>query len=312
MTLPIIDPSHLSELLPITAAVDALDAAFAGTLPEAPLRSHVRAGEGDLLLMPAVSEGGAGVKVVTVNPGNPARGLPLVQGVYVLFAPGTLEPVAVVDGAALTGIRTAAVSGLATRHLARRDATRLVVFGAGTQARTHLEAMTAVRPIERVTVVSRTQERAEALADEARALGLEARTGEPSDVSEADVVCTCTTSPTPVFAGSDLRPGAHVNAVGAYTPETRELDAETLRRGRVVVETRDAALAEAGDLLLAIEEGAIAAEDMVADLSEVVRGAVVRSSDADITVFKSVGVAFEDLVVARAAVDRLAGPGGGS
>lgn len=311
MTLSIIDAARLAEMLPMTVAVDALEDAFAGTLPEAPLRSHVRAGEGDLLLMPAVSDRGAGVKLVTVNPGNPARGFPLIQGVYVLFAPGTLEPAAIVDGAALTGIRTAAVSALATRHLARPDASHLIVFGAGTQARTHLEAMTAVRPIERVTVVSRTREGAEALAERARGSGLQARTGEPSDVSEADIVCTCTTSPTPVFAGSALRPGAHVNAVGAYTPETRELDAETLRRGRVVVETREAALAEAGDLLLAMGEGMIGAEDVAADLSEVVRGAEVRASDEDITVFKSVGVAFEDLVVARAAVDRLVMPGAG-
>ncbi|HUG88517.1 MAG TPA: ornithine cyclodeaminase family protein [Actinomycetota bacterium] len=312
MNLPSIDAALLSQLLPMSAAVDALEAAFAGTLPEAPLRSHVGAGEGDLLLMPAVSDQGVGVKLVTVNPGNPARGLPLVQGVYVLFAPGTLEPVAIVDGAALTGIRTAAVSGLATRHLARPDARGLVVFGAGTQARAHLEAMTAVRPIERFTVVSRAPEPAEALAELGRTLGLAAGTGEPSAVGEADIVCTCTTSASPVFAGGDLRPGAHVNAVGAYTPETRELDAETLRRGRVVVETREAALAEAGDLLLAIEEGAFTAEDVAADLSEVVRGAQVRASDQDVTVFKSVGVAFEDLVVARAAVDRLTATGSGA
>jgi len=312
VNLPSIDAARLSELLPMDAAVDALEAAFAGVLPEAPSRTHVRVGEGDLLLMPAVSDAGAGVKLVTVNPGNPARGRPLVQGVYVLFAPGTLEPVAIVDGGALTGIRTAAVSGLATRHLARSDARHLVLFGAGAQARTHLQAMTAVRPVERVTVVSRTPERAEALAEHARGLGLEVGVGEPSAVAEADIVCTCTTSPVPLFAGSDLRAGAHVNAVGAYTPETRELDAETMRRGRVVVETREAALEEAGDLILAIGEGAIAAEDVVADLSEVVRGAEVRASDEDVTVFKSVGVAFEDLVVARAAVDRLASPGGGA
>lgn len=312
MNLPSIGAAQLAELLPMNVAVDALEAAFAGTLPEAPLRAHVEAGDGDLLLMPAVSEQGAGVKLVTVNPGNPARGLPLIQGVYVLFAPGTLEPVAIIDGAALTGVRTAAVTGLATRHLARPDASTLVIFGAGTQARTHLEAMVAVRPVERVIVVSRTPERAEALVERARGLGLEARTGEAPDVSEADIVCTCTTSPTPVFAGSELRPGAHINAVGAYTPETRELDTETVLRGRVVVETREAALAEAGDLLVPIEEGVFAAEDVAADLSEVAGGAEVRTSDADITIFKSVGVAFEDLVVARAAVDRLAAPGGGT
>ncbi|HEX6262059.1 MAG TPA: ornithine cyclodeaminase family protein, partial [Actinomycetota bacterium] len=282
------------------------EAAFGGTLSQAPLRSHVKVGEADLLLMPAVERGGgAGVKLVTVNPENPDRGLPLIHGVYVLFAPGSLEPVAVVDGAALTGLRTAAVSGVATRHLALPDASRLVIFGAGTQARTHLDAMIAVRPIERLTVVSRTAERAQDLVERARDLGLDARVGEPSNVREADIVCTCTTSPTPVFSGGDLSDGVHVNAVGAYTPDTRELDAETLRRGRVVVETREAALAEAGDLLLAIEEGAFSTDAIVADLTQVVRGTEVRTSDGDLTVFKSVGVAFEDLAVARAALDRL-------
>lgn len=305
MTFPIVDAARLAELLPMEAAVDALEAAFGGTLPEAPLRSHVKVGEADLLLMPAVGGGGAGVKLVTVNPGNPERGLPLIQGVYVLFAPSSLEPAVVVDGAALTGVRTAAVSGLATRHLARPDASRLVLFGAGIQARAHLEAMAAVRPIEHVTVVSRTAERAEELAKEAEARGLAARVGSSEDVAEADVVCTCTTSATPVFSGRELAPGTHVNAVGAYTPGTRELDAETMRRGKVVVETREAALEEAGDLLLAIEEGALTVDDVAADLSEVVRGARVRTSEDDVTVFKSVGVAFEDLVVARAVAERL-------
>lgn len=304
MTLAIIDAARLSEVLPMGAAMDALEEAFAGGLPEAPLRSHVAVGEADLLVMPAVAGGGAGVKLATVNPANPGRGRPLVQGVYVLFAPDTLEPIAILDGGALTGIRTAAVSGLATRHLAPPDASRLVLFGAGTQARTHLDAMLAVRPVEMVSVVSRMPERREELLERARARGVEARVGEPSDVAEADLVCTCTTSATPVFAGSDLRPGAHVNAVGAYTPQTRELDAETLRGARVVVETREAALAEAGDVLLAIEEGAVASEDLL-ELADVVGGAEVRSSPEDVTVFKSVGVAFEDLVVARTALDRV-------
>lgn len=287
------------------AAVDALEAAFREALPEAPLRSRVAAGEGELLLMPAVGPQGAGVKLVTVQPGNPGRGLPLVQGVYVLFAPGTLEPLATIDGAALTTLRTGAVSGLATRHLAREDARRLVIFGAGTQAGIHLPAMTAVRPIEEVVVVSRTPARAAALAERAAAMGLRSSVGSPDAVEEADIVCTCTTSPTPVFDGSRLAEGAHVNAVGAYTPETREVDDETVRRAAVVVETREAALEEAGDLLLPLKAGVISGEDIVAELADVAGGARVRTGPADITLFKSVGVAFEDLVVARAAVDRL-------
>lgn len=308
MNPPSIDETQLTSLLPIAAAVDALEAAFADPLPETPLRSHVEAGEGELLLMPSVGPQGAGVKLVTVNPGNPDRGLPLVQGVYVLFAPGTLEPLATIDGAALTTLRTGAVSALATRHLARGDARRLVIFGAGTQAGVHLGAMAAVRPIEEVVVVSRTPARAEALADRAAGMGMRASVGSPEAVRDADIVCTCTTSPTPVFDGSLLAEGAHVNAVGAYTPETREVDDETVRRAAVVVESREAALAEAGDLLLPIKAGVISAEDIAADLSEVVTGTPVRTDPADVTLFKSVGVAFEDLAVARAAVDRMVGP----
>jgi ornithine cyclodeaminase len=133
--------------------------------------------------------------------------------------------------------------------------------------------------------------------------GLTARRGEPEAVAQADLVCTCTTSETPLFHGSMLAPGAHVNAIGSFRPETREVDPETVRRSRVVVETREAALAEAGDLLLPIEEGVVQAGHIVADLGEVVRGASVRRSPEDITLFKSVGIAFEDLVVARAILD---------
>jgi ornithine cyclodeaminase/alanine dehydrogenase-like protein (mu-crystallin family) len=305
MTLPRIGADQLNELLPMTEAIDALETSFAAErLPEAPLRTHLDAGPGDLLVMPAVGEQGAGVKIVTVTPPNPSRGLPLIHGVYVLFAPDTLEPLAVLDGAALTGLRTAAVSGLATRHLARADARRLVVFGAGTQARTHLDAMLAVRPIERVVVVSRSAAPAERLAAEARERGVEAAVGTPDDVTDADVVCTCTTSAEPVFDGSLLPEGAHVNAVGSYQPHTREVDTEVVRRARVVVETREAALEEAGDLLIPIGEGVMGRDHVVADLAELVRGARVRTSDADVTLFKSVGVAFEDLAVARAAVER--------
>ena len=288
------------------AAIDALETAFgSGSLPAAPLRGHVDTPWGALITMPAAGAQGAGVKVVTVTPSNPGRGRSLIQGLYVLFAPQTQEPEAAIDGAALTAIRTAAVSGLATRHLARPDPARLVIFGAGTQARSHLDAMRAVRPVERVTVVSRTKARAEELADAAREMGLDATTSTPEAVARADLVCTCTTSPVPVFDGARLPDGVHVNAVGAYTPDARELDDETIRRGRVVVETREVALAEAGDLLIPIRAGVVGEDHIVADLAEVVGGAPVRRGPQDVTVFKSVGVAFEDLVVARATADRL-------
>jgi ornithine cyclodeaminase len=303
--LPFIDADLLQSLVPMPAAMTALERAFGAVDDGGPARSHVAVPAGDLLIMPAHGPAGVGVKLVTVAPGNPTRGLPLIHGLYVLFAADTMAPAALIDGAALTALRTAAVSGLAARYLARSDATRLVVFGAGTQARAHVAALRAVRPLARVTIVSRTAAAAAALVGDLRADGVDASVGTPAAVRTADLVCTCTTSTTPVVDGDLLPDGVHVTAVGAYKPDARELDATTMRRGRVVVERRDAALAEAGDLLLAIAEGAMTRDDIVADLAEVVAGVAVRRSDADVTVFKSVGLALEDLAVAAAAVARL-------
>lgn len=306
MSIRVIDAEALARALPMAAAIDALEAGFrSDPLPSAPLRAHHETAAGSLLLMPAFGEPGVGVKLVTLTGSNAERGLPFIHAAYVLFDAESQAPRGMLDGGALTALRTAAVSGLATRHLARADSSRLVIYGAGVQARSHLDAMRAVRPVEEVVVVSRGRARAEALVATAAGAGLRASVGEPGAERGADVVCTCTTSSTPVVAGASLSPGVHVNAVGAYATSMRELDAEAVRRARVVVETREAAIAEAGDLVLAIAEGAVGPDPIVADLAEVVRGAVVRTSDDDITVFKSVGVAFEDLIVARAAIDGL-------
>jgi ornithine cyclodeaminase/alanine dehydrogenase-like protein (mu-crystallin family) len=290
----------------MTEAIDALERAFErATDTVVPQRSHIETDDGTLLLMPAAGPGGAGVKLVTVNPSNPERGLPLINGVYVLFEPGTLRPVAVFDGGALTGLRTAAVSGLATRYMARPDSGRLVIFGAGVQATTHLDAMVAVLPIERVTIVSRTQSRAEELVERARGAGLDADTGGSESVADADVICTCTTSSEPLFDGNLLSGGTHINAIGAFEPHARELDDATVKGARVVVEDRSAALEEAGDLVVPIRSGVMTSDSIVADLAETVRGAATRTDSQDITVFKSVGLALEDLAVAAAAVERL-------
>lgn len=285
MTVPYIGAGELAALLPMDAAIDALEETFAGD-PSAPPRQHLEVPGGELLLMPASAAEGVGVKLVTVAPGNVDRGLPLIHGIYVLFAPETLEPVALFDGGGLTRLRTAAVSGVATRHLAREDATRLVVFGAGAQGHAHVEAMRAVRPIADVVFVDRSS-------------------GDPAAVQRADIVCTCTTSPTPVFRGSLLAPGTHVNAIGAYKPTTRELDDEAISAGRLVVEQRQAALKGAGDLAIPLAAGVIS-EDRVEELKDVVNGAG-RSSEDEITVFKSIGVAFEDLAIAAAAFAAWAG-----
>jgi ornithine cyclodeaminase len=300
-----LDAAELRARLPMSAAIDALEAGFRGLHPSlAPPRSHVETARGGLLLMPAFGPAGVGVKLVTLTPENPARDLPFINAVYVLFDAETQEPKAVIDGAELTALRTAAVSGLATRYMAREDSRRLVLFGAGVQARSHLEAMRAVRPIEEVAIVSPTRSHADLLAEEARASGLRAEMADASAVRSADIVCTCTTSPEPLFPFAYVPPGLHVNAVGAYQPHARELDTATIAVARLVVETRDAALGEAGDVLIPIGEGAIDPSHVVADLSELAHGVAVRTSEADVTVFKSVGIGFEDLVVASAAVNR--------
>jgi ornithine cyclodeaminase len=303
----VVEGAELRAALSMTAAIDALDAAFGREDPSlnAPLRTTLATPAGTLLSMPAAGEGGVGVKLVTLSEFNPQRGLPFTQAVYILFDATTQVPEAVIDGTELTAIRTAAVSGLATRRLANPEASRLVVFGAGVQATAHVEAMHAVRPLSEVVVVGRDRTRSDALVAFANGLGVAARTGVPADVANADVVCTCTTSAVSVFSGHDLPGGTHINAVGAYLADQRELDTETMRRGKIVVETREIALREAGDVVIAIDEAAIDADQLV-DLAEVVRGRAVRVAPSDVTVFVSVGAAFEDLVVARAALQAIA------
>jgi ornithine cyclodeaminase/alanine dehydrogenase-like protein (mu-crystallin family) len=301
--LRVLGAEAVREALPMARTIDALEVAFRDLdLSTTPQRARLATETGQLLLMPAWTSGAVGVKLITLTPANEGTEQPVVNGLYVLFDGATGAPAAVLDGAELTARRTAAVSGLAARYLAPPEAHVLVVFGAGVQGRAHVEAMRAVRPVDRVRIVSRTPERAEELAADLLADGLEAATGPPEVVAEADLVCTCTTSSTPVVDGRLVRGGAHVTAVGAYTPTMREIDSELVARSRLVVETREAALEEAGDLLMAIGDGVVDAGHIVADLQEVVRGAPARRGADDVTLFKSVGSAFEDLVVAEAAL----------
>ena len=301
MSIPFVGAERLATLLPMADAIKALEAAFDGDLPETPDRSHHDVGGGDLLVMPSWGSHAAGVKLVTVAPDNPAAGLPLIHGVYVLFRKPSLEPATLFDGAALTALRTAAVSGLATKYLAATDAATLVIFGAGVQAHAHLEAMLAVRPIENAIVVSRSSDRAEKLVEAARTAGIRAEAGSKEDVRQADIVCTCTTSSEPVFDGTDLGSTVHINAVGSYKASSRELDDRTISSARVVVDTRTA-ITESGDLVAPVQQGTIDAVD-IHELSTVVRSG---GSAADgVTVFKSVGAAFEDLIVAQTASTAL-------
>jgi ornithine cyclodeaminase len=299
-----LDRSALRAALDYGAAVEALHAAFArppGTYRN-PERDTQAVPDGELMLMPASGAEGVGVKLVTLTPGNPPAGLPFIQGVYALFAPGHQTPEAIFDGAALTELRTAAVSALATRLLAPEDCRDLVVFGAGVQAAAHVAAMRVVRPgLERVTIVGRDPSRAEALAAAVGDAGFAATVGGVDALRTAQLVCTCTTSTQPLFAAELVQPGTHVNAVGAYRTDRRELAPALLARATVIVEEREAALAEAGDIVLAIADGALAGDGIAGELHDVVDGRIGRPGPGAVTVFKSVGLAFEDLVVARAA-----------
>lgn len=303
-----LDADAVRRVLPMRAAIDALeDALAAAPFAAAPQRLHLDDGGGrTFLAMPVMADGWAGAKLVTIVPDNPARRLPLISATYTLFGPPGLEPVATIDGRALTELRTGAVSGLATRHLARSDARRLVIVGAGAQGRAHALAMAAVREVDDVAVLTPRAESVEALAahlaDHGVAVPVRAATA--GDLGRADLVCLCTTSAMAVVTGADLADGVHVNAVGAYRPDLRELDADAVARSRVVVETREAALTEKGDLLLAEAEGAWSRDAIVADLHELVSGRVaVRTDASQRTLFASVGHAYEDLVVARALVE---------
>jgi ornithine cyclodeaminase/alanine dehydrogenase-like protein (mu-crystallin family) len=298
VTLPVLDAGAVRAALSVPAAITALRAALRGGRdPEAdPPRTLVPVRHGQLLLMPAESGGYAGIKLATVAPANPDRGRPRIQGSYLLLEGTTLTPLAVLDGVALTAIRTAAVSAVAADALAEPDAERLVVFGSGPQAHSHVTALRAVRPVREVVVVGRDPGRAAALVARCVRDGLDARTGGPRDVAGADLVACCTTAREPLFDGGMLRPGAAVVAVGSHEPDAREVDDRTVERCTVVVEARAAALREAGDIVLPVRAGRLDPDRLV-NLAELVTAGPPDEPRRP-RLFKSVGMAWEDLVVA--------------
>ncbi len=286
-----LDGAQVRAAISIPQAIAALRDGLTGAHPAQPLRTSTAWASGELLVMPAEGATVAGVKLVTIGSG-PVR----VQGVYVLFDAATLTPLVVADAVELTLIRTAALSALATDLLAPAGASRLAVVGTGPQAREHARAMCAVRPIAEVAIVGRTRAAAEALAASLQAeLGVPVRAG--ADVG-ADVVCLCTTSATPVLSAADLAPGGHVNAIGAHLPGHREVAADAVASCYVVVDDADAARREAGDLILAVAEGAVDDAVFATDLAAVVRGVAARPLGRP-TLFKSVGFGLADLFVAR-------------
>jgi ornithine cyclodeaminase/alanine dehydrogenase-like protein (mu-crystallin family) len=273
------------------------------------MRLDAPAERGVALVMPCHSgaERMFSLKMVTLFEDNPRRGLPQIQATVLLTDGSTGTPLAVVDGASLTAIRTGAASGLATDLLARADAATAAVIGAGVQARTQLEAVCCVRPIGRAWVYSRTVEAAERFAAEmTQQLGLtvERAGSAAAAILDADIVCTATGSTAPLFDDRDLPAGAHINAIGSYRPEMIEIPAATVCRAHVVVDHHISALEEAGDLLAPCRDGLIAESHFRTELGDLVLGrSAGRTSAADVTLFKSVGVAIQDLCAAARALE---------
>lgn len=304
-----IGPEELRRTLPWPALEDALAAMFRDGCA-APLRHRHPlpqdgAPEGMLLLMPAWELPGkpgrrhSGVKIVHVLPGNGARGLPAVQASYLLSDAETGQALALLDGGELTDRRTAAASTLAGRFLARPDSRRLLVLGSGKVAAALAEAWAARFPIEDVAIWSRNPAHAARLADRLAAHGLPARATTSSDPHGFDIVAAATLADAPLLRGAAVDPGTHVDLVGAFRPTMREADAALLARATLVLDTRAGGLAEAGDVVQAIAEGAITPAHVVADLAELCRGVHPgRTATEEITVFKSVGWAGEDLAAA--------------
>ena len=295
--------------LPMAEAIQVMKTAFAqlsSGQAVLPPRTHLEVNDhqGVALFMAAYlpDPGLVGVKIITLFDGNPQQNLPRIQAMVCLLDGSNGRPLAVMDGTALTAIRTGAACGLATDLLARPEASTVAIFGAGVQARTQIEAVCAVRPIRKAQVFDTCPERAEAFAREmGRVLGLEIEPGRSAaeTVRGAEIVCTATTSKTPVFCDQDLQPGAHVNAVGSYQPHVQEIPSETVLRSYLIVNHRPSVLAETGDLLIPMADGLFGEDHIRAELGEIIRGERPgRPSPQALTLFKSVGVAIQDLSAA--------------
>jgi ornithine cyclodeaminase/alanine dehydrogenase-like protein (mu-crystallin family) len=297
----IVPAEAVARAAPYRDIVEALRQAFREDYTT-PIRHHHELSEtSTLLLMPAWSERYSGLKTVVVKTDNAARGLPTVQASYLLIDNGTGETLAVMDGTELTRRRTAAASALAADYLARRDARGLAIIGAGALAAHFVRAHASVRPIKTLRIFSRTREKSDSVARALVGGGLDIQVTSDAEeaVHDADIVSCVTTSTAAIVKGAWLKPGAHVDLAGAFKPTMRETDGETIARARVYVDTREGAMAEAGDLLQARDEGRFRMEDIQGDLSDLCRGMTSgRVSDEEITLFKSCGTAIEDLATA--------------
>jgi alanine dehydrogenase len=313
MRLRVLSQNDIRQAVSMAQAIEIVKGAFAqlsAGKAVVPIRTQLEVAphEGITLFMPAYLQESddLGVKIVSVFPHNLGMGLPTIHALVAVVDAETGCPAAVTDGTYLTALRTGAASGAATDLLARTDARVAAVFGAGAQGRTQLEAVCQVRGIEKAWVYDVNREAAEKYAEEMGRRGgripndITIASSPTEAVQEADVICTATTSKTPVFADADLKTGVHINAVGAFTSEMQEAPEETIKRARLVVDSREACWAEAGDLIIPRDKGLISESDIYAELGEIAAGTKGgRGSEGEITFFKSVGNAVQDVSVAR-------------
>jgi ornithine cyclodeaminase len=296
------------------AAMKTAYAAFSSGKAQAPLRGHlsIPPHQAVSLVMPAYIQDQANealaVKVVSVYPGNPAAGLPLIHAAVIVMEAHTGRLIALLEGGGLTASRTGAASGAATDILARKDCQVAAIFGAGVQGRTQLEAICTVRAIQTAWIFDPDQSRVSRFIQDMADYGpiptdLRPATNSQEAVRDADVICCATTSQTPVFDDLHLKPGVHINAVGSYTQEMQEIPADTIRRAMLVVDSRQAVLIETGDILKPIQSGLISKEHIYAELGELVLGEKPgRQNESQVTCFKSVGLAVQDAAAAQVAL----------
>jgi ornithine cyclodeaminase len=318
MNVLVVSHADVVRLLTMEACIEVMAEALRTTSKGGavlPLRSVVWMPDrtGMIGLMPGFlgEPASLGLKVVSIFPGNHGTGFDSHQGVVLLFDIRHGTPIAIIDASSITAIRTAAVSGVATRALARDDAGDLAILGSGVQAATHLAAMRAVRPVRRVRVWSRNRANAQRFAD-ASPVPVEVMPTACAAVEGADLVCTTTAAREPVLEGAWLHPGAHVNAVGACFAAARELDAVAVARARLIVDRRESTISESGDFLIAKAEGAIGDDHIAGELGDVLLGQLVgRRTGDEVTLFKSLGIAIEDLAAANYIYMQAVATGGG-
>lgn len=314
MKIRVLSRDDVCQALPMRQAIKAVKNAFiqlSAGQADVPLRTALRVPRhgGVTLFMPAylTGEDQMAVKIASVFKENSAKGLPLIHSLVVVMDTSTGEPIAVMDGAYLTALRTGAASGVATDLLARKNSQIVAILGAGAQGRTQLEAICAVRSIQKALVYDTALDRATSFASEMSqrlSLAVEVADTPAKALHQADIISTATSSSSPIFDDGDIGFGAHINAIGAFTPQMQEIPSDTVLRAKVVVDHRETSLAEAGDLLIPIHQGLISEAHIYAELGEIAAGLKpARTSPGDITLFESVGVAVQDVAVACVALE---------